>query len=193
MSFSAFLAIALTLGPAVAIPYGLGFMSAVEIYVTLFLLYMLPLPPLFYIMGKIEGRDDYRNIVLNHFVGFAKRQAKKVARSYDAVFRLFNKRYGDLGYELSVGLVAFSVGVIWASAFAFIMRLPRRRAYVAIGGGTLAGLLFWMFVTLQSVAFVDAQFFAILVLILAGEFYFYGRYRERQMLRACAECVVKKE
>jgi uncharacterized membrane protein len=179
-----FFVLVYTFGPAAAIPYGLAFMPGELILVVLFFCYALPVPALLYMLNKLEFKNDYENKLMNEVVSITRKQIAGFRKMSNQIIETFIDWWGDLGYDIALVFISFALGFIIASIAAFLIKLPRKRAYVAIFCGNLVGLLFWYAVSVGMLEIgVDSTFFIILSLFLAITFYLYGQAREKRILR----------
>lgn len=192
MSYLEFFALVYTFGPAAAIPYGLTFLDAWAIFFTLLICYMLPVPLLLHVLRKIDEKEDYKNRVINEAVFLTKKQIFEIRKISDQITRVFIEWWGDLGYNLALAFIAFSVGFIWAAVAAFIMKIPRKKAYMSIFFGTFAGLVFWFTVAITTIDVVSPLFFIILMLFFSLYSFIYAKMREKRIIPIIIEKVEKE-
>ena len=181
MGIPEFIVIAYLFGAVAAIPYGVGLMDLWSVIMSLLALYSLPLPLIFYVLEKIDDRRDKR--IIRHFYKLTNASMKAGKRSTEWISRRFHKRWGDLGYFIAIMFLSFALGFLLATAAAYALELEKKRAYVAIVLGTLAGMLFWSYITLYSLSTVSPNSFILVTLGISVASFAYGRIREVQTLR----------
>jgi hypothetical protein len=189
MSVAEFFILIFTLGPAAAIPYGLTFLPAELIFIILLFCYTVPVPVILYVLKKFEEKEDYKNRIINEAVFLTKKQLFELRKISDQITKMFSDWWGDLGYDLALAFASFALGFLWGAFFAFLMRLPTRRAYFAIFFGNIFGLVFWFAISISTFNLVGPEFFIIFALFLSLYFYLYGKMREKRILPIIVERV----
>ena len=182
MNIAEFFMLAMTFGPAAAIPYGLGFIDPTIIFITLLICYTLPVPAILHILEKFEKKEDYDNRIINEAVFLTKKQIFDLRKMSDQVTKVFHDWWGDLGYDLALAFLSFVMGFLWGAFIAFIMRIPKRRAYIAIFFGNIFGLIFWFAVAIGTIEIFDTSFFIIFIMFMTFYSYVYGRLREKRII-----------
>jgi len=179
-----FVLLAYLFGPVAAIPYGLYNLGLdpVSIYVYLSLVYVLPVPMIFWFF---EFAGSYRKFYsLSFFRKFAKvtkRSVKDVLSVGDELQEEFEQRLGHLGFYLAISVFTFLFGIFWASLFAYVLKVKKARAILSIAAGVLVGDAFWLLVTLEMLPLkTPLEVLSILVLI---SLVIYGRKREAEVIR----------
>lgn len=187
MSLLEFFILTFTFGPAAAVPYGLTFLDPGVIFVTLLFCYTIPVPVILYILTAFERKEDYQNRIINEAVFLTKKQLFELRKISDSVTKVFYEWWGDLGYDLALAFLSFALGFLWGTFLAFLMKLPKARAYIAVFFGNLFGLVFWFAVAMGTIDIVDSSFFIIFFLFLSVYFYLYGKAREKRILPIIVE------
>jgi len=191
MSLLEFFILTFTFGPAAAVPYGLTFLNPGVIFVTLLFCYTIPVPIILYILTAFEQKEDYRNRIINEAVFLTKKQLFELRKISDSVTKVFYDWWGDLGYDIALAFLSFVLGFLWGTFLAFLMRLPKTRAYIAIFYGNLFGLIFWFAVAIGTIKMVDSSFFVIFFLFVSLYSYLYGKAREKRILPIIVEMIRK--
>jgi hypothetical protein len=191
MSLLEFFILTFTFGPAAAVPYGLTFLDPGVIFVTLLFCYTIPVPVILYILTAFEQKEDYKNRIINEAVFLTKKQLFELRKISDSVTRVFYEWWGDLGYDLALAFLSFVLGFLWGTFLAFLMKLPKTRAYIAVFYGNLFGLIFWFAVAIGTINIVDSSFFAIFFLFVSLYSYLYGKAREKRILPIIVEMIRK--
>jgi len=173
-----------TFGPAAAIPYGLVFLTPEIIFIVLAFCYTIPVPIILYALDALEGKEDYKNRLVNEAVFLTKKQLYQMRKLSDNIVKVFNDWWGDLGYDLALAFLSFALGFLVAAFAAFLIKIPRKRAYIAIFFGNIFGLIFWFAISIGTIKIFDSRFFMILSIFLAVYFYIYGKAREKRILPA---------
>jgi hypothetical protein len=191
MSLAEFFILTFTFGPAAAIPYGLTFLDPTVIFVTLLFCYTIPVPIILYVLTAFEQKEDYKNRIINEAVFLTKKQLFELRKISDSVTKVFYDWWGDFGYDVALAFLSFALGFLWGTFLAFLMRLPKKRAYVAVFFGNLFGLIFWFAVAVGTISIVDSSFFIIFFLFVSLYAYLYGKAREKRILPIIVERVEK--
>jgi len=191
MSLLEFFILTFTFGPAAAVPYGLTFLNPGVIFVTLLFCYTIPVPIILYILTAFEQKEDYRNRIINEAVFLTKKQLFELRKISDSVTKVFYEWWGDLGYDIALAFLSFVLGFLWGTFLAFLMRLPKTRAYIAVFYGNLFGLIFWFAVAIGTIKIVDSSFFVIFFLFVSLYSYVYGKAREKRILPIIVEMIRK--
>jgi len=191
MSLLEFFILTFTFGPAAAVPYGLTFLNPGVIFVTLLFCYTIPVPIILYILTAFEQKEDYRNRIINEAVFLTKKQLFELRKIADSVTKVFYEWWGDLGYDIALAFLSFVLGFLWGTFLAFLMRLPKTRAYIAVFYGNLFGLIFWFAVAIGTIKMVDSSFFVIFFLFVSLYSYLYGKAREKRILPIIVEMIRK--
>ena len=191
MSLLEFFILTFTFGPAAAVPYGLTFIDPGVIFVTLLFCYTIPVPVILYILTAFEQKEDYKNRIINEAVFLTKKQLFELRKISDSVTRVFYEWWGDLGYDIALAFLSFVLGFLWGTFLAFLMRLPKTRAYIAVFYGNLFGLIFWFAVAIGTIKMVDSSFFVIFFLFVSLYSYLYGKAREKRILPIIVEMIRK--
>ena len=191
MSLLEFFILTFTFGPAAAVPYGLTFLNPGVIFVTLLFCYTIPVPIILYILTAFEQKEDYKNRIINEAVFLTKKQLFELRKISDSVTRVFYEWWGDLGYDIALAFLSFVLGFLWGTFLAFLMRLPKTRAYIAVFYGNLFGLIFWFAVAIGTIKMVDSSFFVIFFLFVSLYSYLYGKAREKRILPIIVEMIRK--
>ena len=191
MSLLEFFILTFTFGPAAAVPYGLTFLNPGVIFVTLLFCYTIPVPIILYILTAFEQKEDYKNRIINEAVFLTKKQLFELRKIADSVTKVFYDWWGDLGYDLALAFLSFVLGFLWGTFLAFLMKLPKTRAYIAIFFGNLFGLIFWFAVAVGTINIVDSSFFVIFFLFLSLYSYVYGKAREKRIIPIIVERIRK--
>jgi len=187
MSLAEFFVLTFTFGPAVAIPYGLTFLEPGIIFLTLLICYTLPVPAIIYILNKFEEKEDYKNRLINEAVFLTKKQIFELRKISDQVTKTFIDWWGDLGYDIALAFLSFVLGFLWGAFFAFIMKIPRKRAYIAIFFGNLFGLVVWFAISIGTLNVVDTRFFIAFMLFLSLYSFLYAKFREKRIIPIIVE------
>lgn len=187
MSLMEFFILTFTFGPAAAVPYGLTFLNPGVIFVTLLFCYTIPVPVILYILTAFEQKEDYKNKIINEAVFLTKKQLFEMRKISDSVTKVFYAWWGDLGYDIALAFLSFVLGFLWGTFLAFLMKLPKARAYVAIFYGNLFGLIFWFAVAVGTINIVDSRFFVIFFLFISLYSYIYGKAREKRIIPIIVE------
>ena len=184
MQFTDFIVLAYLFGPAVAMPYGLTFMSLWDMLATLIICYSIPLPAIFYVLKKMDCEECSRPIKL------MKRAADKPIRfsaeSSEWIVNKLIKRFGNFGYVISIALLSFALGYLWATIVAYFFKFERKYAYLAIVSGTAASLLFWSTIAYYSINVISPSAFLAAALLLSIASFGYGKLKESQKIKATA-------
>jgi uncharacterized membrane protein len=191
MSLLEFFILTFTFGPAAAVPYGLTFIDPGVIFVTLLFCYTIPVPVILYILTAFEQKEDYKNRIINEAVFLTKKQLFELRKISDSVTKVFYDWWGDLGYDIALAFLSFVLGFLWGTFLAFLMRLPKTRAYIAVFFGNLFGLIFWFAVAIGTIKIVDSSFFVIFFLFVSLYSYLYGKAREKRILPIIVEMIRK--
>jgi uncharacterized membrane protein len=191
MSLLEFFILTFTFGPAAAVPYGLTFLNPGVIFVTLLFCYTIPVPIILYILTAFEQKEDYKNRIINEAVFLTKKQLFELRKISDSVTKVFYEWWGDLGYDIALAFLSFVLGFLWGTFLAFLMRLPKTRAYIAVFYGNLFGLIFWFAVAIGTIKMVDSSFFVIFFLFVSLYSYLYGKAREKRILPIIVEMIRK--
>jgi len=191
MSLLEFFVLTFTFGPAAAVPYGLTFLDPGVIFATLLFCYTIPVPMILYILTAFEQKEDYKNRIINEAVFLTKKQLFELRKISDSVTKVFYEWWGDLGYDLALAFLSFVLGFLWGTFLAFLMRLPKKRAYIAIFFGNLFGLIFWFAVAIGTIRIVDSSFFVIFFLFVSLYAYIYGKTREKRIIPIIVERIRK--
>ena len=191
MSLLEFFILTFTFGPAAAVPYGLTFLDPGIIFVTLLFCYTIPVPIILYILTAFEQKEDYKNRIINEAVFLTKKQLFELRKISDSVTRVFYEWWGDLGYDIALAFLSFVLGFLWGTFLAFLMKLPKTRAYIAVFYGNLFGLIFWFAVAIGTIKIVDSSFFVIFFLFVSLYSYLYGKAREKRILPIIVEMIRK--
>lgn len=181
MGIPEFIIIAYLFGAVAAIPYGAQLMDPVNVILSLAALYALPLPLIFYVLEKIDVKKDKR--IIRHFYRLTNASMRAGKRSTEWITRRFHNRWGDLGYFIALMFLSFALGFLLATAAAYALEMEKKRAYIAIVLGTLAGITFWSYITLFSLSNVNPSAFITITLGISLVSFAYGRIREIQTLR----------
>lgn len=181
MQFTDFLVLAYLFGPAVAMPYGQTFMSFWDMITTLIICYSIPLPAIFYALKKIDTDSTHRLVKLVKRA--TDKPIKYSAKSSEWIITKFNERFGHLGYMISLTLLSFGLGYLWATVVAYVFEFDRKNAYIAIVSGTLASLLFWSTIAYYSINVISPSTFLIATLLLSLASFVYGKARESEVIR----------
>lgn len=181
-----FFLLAYTLGPAAAIPYAIDLMNPGILFLTLFIAYTAPLPLLFLVLDRLNYRKSAEKHVLRRIAEKPIREAKGRSNMHK-IYESFVNKGGYMGHFLGLATLAFAFGFLWAALIAYVMKLPRFRSYIAIGFGNIAGLLFWIFITVQTKAFINPKWVIIIVLLVTLALFLYGEIRERKILKKIKE------
>jgi len=110
----------------------------------------------------------------------------------DNIVNEFYKQWGDLGFYVSIAFLSFAFGFLWAAVIAYMMKLRRKAAYIAIAIGNIAGLIFWFLVAQGVLGFVDPLVFMLFVLFMSLNFFVYGEFRERSVLMRMRNLIPKE-
>jgi len=191
MSLLEFFILTFTFGPAAAVPYGLTFLNPGVIFVTLLFCYTIPVPIILYILTAFEQKEDYKNRIINEAVFLTKKQLFELRKISDSVTRVFYEWWGDLGYDIALAFLSFVLGFLWGTFLAFLMRLPKTRAYIAVFYGNLFGLIFWFAVAIGTIKIVDSSFFVIFFLFVSLYSYLYGKAREKRIIPIIVDMIRK--
>ena len=191
MSLLEFFILTFTFGPAAAVPYGLTFIDPGVIFVTLLFCYTIPVPVILYILTAFEQKEDYKNRIINEAVFLTKKQLFELRKISDSVTRVFYEWWGDLGYDIALAFLSFVLGFLWGTFLAFLMRLPKTRAYIAVFYGNLFGLIFWFAVAIGTIKIVDSSFFVIFFLFVSLYSYLYGKAREKRIIPIIVDMIRK--
>jgi len=191
MSLLEFFILTFTFGPAAAVPYGLTFLDPGVIFVTLLFCYTIPVPIILYILTAFEQKEDYKNRIINEAVFLTKKQLFELRKISDSVTRVFYEWWGDLGYDIALAFLSFVLGFLWGTFLAFLMRLPKTRAYIAVFYGNLFGLIFWFAVAIGTIKIVDSSFFVIFFLFVSLYSYLYGKAREKRIIPIIVDMIRK--
>lgn len=178
-----FIILAYLLGPVVAIPYGLGFLSPFEIFIALSALYILALPVLFRFLEFAGYSRIYRISIFKKFSKITHRSVKSVRETGDDIINAFEGRLGHLGFYLAISVFTILFGIFWAALFSYLLKVRERFAILAISIGIIFGNLFWLFwllVLRYSIPMTTSQMiiFGLFILLLI-----YGIKRERDTIR----------
>lgn len=123
-----FIILASFVGPVGAIPYDLQVMSPVDIFIILSILYLFPLPILFKLF-EFGGthRRIYRMRIFGRVSKIANRHIDEIIELEDRITDMFKRRWGHLGFYLSISLLTFLFGVFWASVISYMLMVKRKR------------------------------------------------------------------
>lgn len=184
-----FLLLAYTFGPAAAIPYAMSSMSHINlfwIFLALFLAYTAPLPLVFFILDKFHYPSVAKKNVFQKMLGKQVKAAKDQKMMND-IYNSFIETWGYKGFYFGLFTLTFAFGFLWSTLIAYLLKLPRLRSYIAIGFGNLVGTLFWIFISIQTKAFIKPKWVIIIVILATVTLFLYGEIRERKVLKKVAE------
>ncbi len=177
-----FLLLAYTVGPAAAIPYASTHISMHWIFLSLFIAYTAPLPLLFFILDRFHYPSATKKHLIHRMIG---KPVKKVKDKnlMNKIYCSFEGKWGYLGHYFGLGSLAFAFGFLWVAILAYVLKLPRTRSYLAIGIGNIIGLIFWIFIIVQTKGFIKPKRVIIIVLLVTFLLFLYGEARKRKILK----------
>lgn len=184
-----FFLLAYTFGPAAAIPYAMSSMAHVNlllIFLVLLIAYTAPLPIIFLILDKFHYSSVAKKSVFQRLIG-KQVEAAKDQKMMNNVYKSFVETWGYKGFYMALFTMTFAFGFLWSALIAYLLKLPRVRSYVAIGFGNLVGTLFWIFISVQTKAFIKPKWVIIIVILATVTLFLYGEIRERKVLKKIAE------
>jgi hypothetical protein len=189
-----FILLAYLFGPVAAIPYALNVLhlSAVLVYLCLSVVYIAPLPVIFWAL-EYGGhyRKYYTEGIFRKFSKITNKKAADVINFGDEIQEAFEERLGQLGFYLALSVLTFLVGIFWAVLFAYVLKIKRTGAIMFIALGVVIGDAFWLIVTLNL---MQKTPFEILFVILLVLLLLYGRKREKDAIKwVAARIKTKKE
>jgi len=190
-----FILLAYLFGPVAAIPYALNVLhlSAVLVYLCLSVVYIAPLPVIFWAL-EYGGhyRKYYTEGIFRKFSKITNKKAADVINFGDEIQEAFEERLGQLGFYLALSVLTFLVGIFWAVLFAYVLKIKRTGAIMFIALGVVIGDAFWLIVTLNLMQMKTP--FEILFVILLVLLLLYGRKREKDAIKwVAARIKTKKE
>ena len=183
MGIKRFLLLTYTAGPGAAIPYGLSFMDMTTTFIVLCICYIVPLPFMFFVLDELncEGRSEGRiRRKLHEVSDYQIKVSKKIG---ERLVLSFNEKWGGLGYYMSLVVLSFTFGFLWAGLLAYAMGFDKKRSYISIVVGTLSGIIFWTAFIKYSITIIDPNLIMLIFVMIALVFFIYGQFREREALR----------
>jgi hypothetical protein len=181
MGIPEFIVIAYLFGAVVAIPYGAQMMSVESVILSLLALYSLPLPLIFYALEKIEDKKDKK--IIRQVYRITNASVKAGKKSTEWLTKRFHGRESDIIYFIALGFLSFALGFLVAAAAAYALEIKKKIAYPSIMIGTLAGIVFWSYITLYSLRDVSPYTFVAITLSISVASLAYGKVREMRTLR----------
>ncbi len=182
-----FIILAYTLGPMVAIPYGLHetSMTPVQIFLALSILYILPMPFLFKLFefGDRHSRL-YKKTILYKVSAITNERIDNMTDMGDKITDMFQQRLGHLGFYLAIIVFTFLFGVFWAALSSYILMVERKRAMISISLGAVLGNVFWLVILehfKDSITPIE-----MIAVTLSVPLLVYGSKREMRVIRETA-------
>lgn len=181
-----FILLAYLFGPVVAVPYGLTSLHLLpwELFLYLSFLYLLSLPFLFKILELGGHTKIYQGRIIEKICQTcgikAEKEVKKVEKSGNELLQYFQNKIGHLGFYLAISIFTFLFGVFLAALFSYLLKIKRKRAFLAISGGIFLGNFFWISVIYYSLPMMKLEFIFILLSIYL---LLYGRKREIDIIK----------
>ncbi len=181
-----FLLLAVFLGPAGSVSFGLGILSPLDVFIILTLLYVLPIPVIFKLF-EYGGhhRRIYRTRIYRKAAEITGRRMDELLKQGDEIITLFKENIGQLGLYLTVVLFTLIFGVFWASLFSYLLLVKRKRAIASMTVGVMLGNIFWIVFALYSRSLIKPVEMALLALLIPV--WVYGAKREIEILRKIAD------
>jgi len=174
-------------GPVVAIPMGLQYMAwqdmllqGMAVQAAWFLL-------VHFVLESVGYPKEHRRAIVEKFAAVTNKKVADVQKNTERIESMFLRRFGHSGYYLSLIFFSFALGVTWASAIAFALRLRTSVSALFIMLGSLLAFGFW-FSTFQfpMTEFAkDVSF--VLAVGLSISLLFYGQLREKHILTRIRE------
>jgi len=175
--------LAYTLGPALAIPYGLRvlLLSPIQLFLLLTAIYIIPLPLIFKLI-EFGGYHErlYRGRIYEIFSRVTNKQVREITNIGDEIILAFENRLGYIGFYLAISIFTFLFGIFWASFFSYLLKVKRKRAITSIAIGVILGNIFWISVIYYSLPMLSTELILLLLIICL---LIYGRKREMRVVR----------
>jgi uncharacterized membrane protein len=192
MGIKRFLLLTYTAGPGAAIPYGLSFMDLTTAFIVLCVCYIVPLPFMFLMLDRLNCEDRSRGRIMCRLHDISDYQIRVSRKIGENLVVRFNERWGGLGYYLSLVVLSFTFGFLWAGLLAYAMGFDKKRSYISIVVGTLSGIIFWTAFIKYSITILDPDLIMLVFVMIAIVFFIYGQFRERAALREIVMKLPKK-
>lgn len=178
-----FILLAYTLGPVIAIPYGLRtlLLSPTQLFLLLTAIYIFPLPLIFKLIefGGYHKRL-YRGGIYERFSKITNKKVREITNIGDEITKAFEKKLGHLGFYLAISIFTFLFGIFWAAFFSYLLRVKRKGAITSIALGVILGDIFWISVIYYSLPLMSTELILLLLIIYL---LIYGRKREIKVVR----------
>jgi len=181
-----FIILAMVLGPAGSIPYGLEILSPLEIFIILLLLYTLPIPFIFKLF-EYGGhhRRIYRMRIFKKASEITGKEIEDMIEKGDRITSLFEKRMGHLGLYATIVIFTIVFGVFWASLFSYLLMVKRRRAIYSMIIGIIMGNTFWIIVISYFRSVIKPLEMMLIAILIP--LWIYGTKREMDILKKIAK------
>jgi uncharacterized membrane protein len=192
--FTNFLLIAIVFGPGLAISYGLEepiFQPAAHLF-TLLVIEIISIAVVYEILYFLPTDIRFKNMLLDRVANHIHKSRKNMVTSLDNISKLFKKNFGELGFDIALGLLSFAYGVYVSAAVAYALKVRLKRAMIAISLGALVSIIFWWLVAVYTLTYAPIMVFVV-VTVLSIAFMIYGWTRENKIIERIAEEILEQK
>jgi hypothetical protein len=125
----------------------------------------------------------FKNKILNKVMKQVKGSQKDMEAIMNKVSKKLEKRFGDIGFYLALGLVTFAYGAYISGAIAFFVKIKMRQAMISIAIGSAISIVFWWYLANGAIPFITPTMVFLVVTGISIFLVGHGIIKDRQLVK----------
>lgn len=188
-----FIVVSAILGIGMGISYGLenpSFDPITHLF-TLLLFNVLAVVLIYAILQKLPLEKRFENKILNRVMQQVQGSQKGMEATVNKISRKFESRFGNIGFYMAFGLIAFAYGTYVTAAIAFLIKVKLKQAMVSIAIGSILAIVFWWYLAIGAIPFVTPTLIFVAVTSVSIMLIGYGLIKEKRIVNRIISEIIK--